>query len=870
MMPIATSWGLVGRAGELGKVAHARAQGRDAVVINGPAGVGKSRLAREVLAHAERDGAATGWVQATRTAASVPLGAFAPVIPPGVRSDDLFELLQRSVQALQETAGGRALVLGVDDAQWLDSTSATLVLHMVTTGTAFVAATVRSDEACPDAIISLWKDAGALRLELGLLSDEEAETLAEEIVGGSVERGARRWVAETSRGNALYVRELVLGALAGGALEQVSGLWRMPVRPPVSASLTELVTARLAGLAGAEQRALELLALGEPLPLREMLALVGTEPLAATEARGLVSADGAGIDTEVRLAHPLYGEVIRAALPTLRARELRLALVATVQARESLEPDDALRLARWLIDAGEAIPTEMLLHAARAANLAGDPAFGAALAAQALDASGGIEAALLLARAHTVRSRFEEAAGVLASAEASIATQEAALEYLEQQSEILHWGLNRPSELRDLLDRAASWWPGPAWERRLEPLRLRVASFERLGRSLAASTKILATTEPGTDVRSQVEPVHVANLFYSGRTREALELARRIRPELPLRSLSDAIALSLWSRVILETGEQWTELESWMTTALEEGVRLANHAAAGQAAYSLACLRFSAGRYLDASVLLAEAEVHLEHHDPVGLLAVTSAMQVGVACFTDNRAQIGLALAQCHARLREGEPLAHQQPYVVRAEAWAAHANGDRPRAQRLLLDAAAELSPSPVHAARLTYEAMRAGAPARRLAEPLEQLAARCDARLVAQYAAHTAAHAADDGPALLRVADEMASIGALRYATEAAAHAADAFARHGRDDSARRAAARSRDLHARAQGGLAPAMTELDGAALGLTARETQLVQLASQGLSNAQIADRLVLSVRTVESHLYRAMQKLGVSDRRELST
>ena len=51
-------------------------------------------------------------------------------------------------------------------------------------------------------------------------------------------------------------------------------------------------------------------------------------------------------------------------------------------------------------------------------------------------------------------------------------------------------------------------------------------------------------------------------------------------------------------------------------------------------------------------------------------------------------------------------------------------------------------------------------------------------------------------------------------------------------------------------------------------LTSRERQLVDPAKQGLSNAEIADRLVLSVRTVESHIYRAMQKLGVGDRRQL--
>ena len=86
-------------------------------------------------------------------------------------------------------------------------------------------------------------------------------------------------------------------------------------------------------------------------------------------------------------------------------------------------------------------------------------------------------------------------------------------------------------------------------------------------------------------------------------------------------------------------------------------------------------------------------------------------------------------------------------------------------------------------------------------------------------------------------------------------------------RHDSARRAAARCRELYAD-QGGSLPPIRGLDDAAITLTAREAQLVELASRGLSNAEIADRLVLSVRTVESHIYRAMQKLGVGDRRRL--
>ena len=53
-------------------------------------------------------------------------------------------------------------------------------------------------------------------------------------------------------------------------------------------------------------------------------------------------------------------------------------------------------------------------------------------------------------------------------------------------------------------------------------------------------------------------------------------------------------------------------------------------------------------------------------------------------------------------------------------------------------------------------------------------------------------------------------------------------------------------------------------------LTQRETQVARLAASGLTNHQIAELLVVSVRTVESHLYHAFDKLGVNNRAELQT
>jgi len=85
--------------------------------------------------------------------------------------------------------------------------------------------------------------------------------------------------------------------------------------------------------------------------------------------------------------------------------------------------------------------------------------------------------------------------------------------------------------------------------------------------------------------------------------------------------------------------------------------------------------------------------------------------------------------------------------------------------------------------------------------------------------------------------------------------------FRRLGARSWARRAEAELRACGVAVPGAERDALEEL-------TPQQRQIVRLASDGLTNREIGDRLFLSPRTVSSHLYRSYPKLGIADRHQL--
>ena len=151
-----------------------------------------------------------------------------------------------------------------------------------------------------------------------------------------------------------------------------------------------------------------------------------------------------------------------------------------------------------------------------------------------------------------------------------------------------------------------------------------------------------------------------------------------------------------------------------------------------------------------------------------------------------------------------------------------------------------------------------------------LEELAESLDAPLLQAMCRVAVALLRNDAAALVALAAEFTGLGltakALATAGRARAAAAATGDRHAVRDASSLARRMRSDDAARDLAILAPDGTR---GTVGLSRRESEVAALAGTGLSDREIAARLVLSVRTVESHLASVYRKLGIASRLELA-
>ena len=154
-------------------------------------------------------------------------------------------------------------------------------------------------------------------------------------------------------------------------------------------------------------------------------------------------------------------------------------------------------------------------------------------------------------------------------------------------------------------------------------------------------------------------------------------------------------------------------------------------------------------------------------------------------------------------------------------------------------------------------------GSTAPRLAElACEVQGPRADAA-----ATHAAALAAGDGDALLAAARRYEEFGDRLAAADAAAHAVVACQQAGLRGAAMNASATVERLTVGYGDARTPALLAV-ATPQPFTARQREIISLAAQGLSTKQIADRLTMSIRSVQGHLFRASQRVGANSREQL--
>ena len=815
------------------------------------------------------------WAIGTSSARALPLGAFAAWAASG--GTDRLQLVRSVIESLTAAAAGVRVVLGVDDVHLLDDLSMYVLHQIVQRGAAKVILTVRAGEAIPAGVQELWGAGDFDRLDLQPLSREETTMLVSATLGGSLDPHAAQRLWDLTRGNVLYLRNFLEQEVEAGRLLQVHGLWRWIGKPVVAPGLVELIESRIGALPTSVWEVIDALAVGEPIELGSLRRITDAAAVEEADTRGLIALERVDGGVEVRVAHPLYGEVRRRRAAPTRLRRLRGLVAAELAAADhGTDMRVAVRRATLSLDSDLEPDPDLLIRAAQAALGHWDP-LADRLTNAAVRAGGGAQAHFVRAQVLTVLARGREAEEILAGMPTGELTDAdyGMLVFLRATNMLI--ALADPAGAKKFVDDTSHTTPPGArscidafltdyWAAMGKPEEARTASQnldwdqlpDYVGAWTASAiavasglagriTDAIAAAHTGYDrasrafnaagLRFLIADAHVHALVLSGRVEEAWAAAQRLR-------------------------QQTADLPPG-----EAGAKMLSAGTAGHAA-------LAAGRLETACSLLEPV---------IALLSVAGerSPETGESTFLEYRYRLPhtVALAargltdEAAAALAALERARHRgygglDYYLAIARAWVAACQGAVSEAIKTVLSAAERAGASGQFAAEVvclqtaTQFGDSSGAPR------LRELEAIVEGPRVGLAARFAAALRDNDGAELATVSEDFERMGDLVAAVDAAAHAALAYRRQGLRGSALGCSTRADALGGQCEGAGTPAHRQA-AERLPLTDREREIAMLIGEGLSNREVAARLTLSVRTVEGHIYKAMVKTGTTSRDDLA-
>ena len=856
---------LTGRDSELGVIRRALSGAGNycGVVICGAAGVGKTRLAREVLTRAQAAGERTNWITGTESARPLPLGAFTGSITetaPG-SMPDVGRLINSFVAQQRQ---GKVLI-GVDDAHLLDGLSAHVVHQLAQTRGPRLVVTLRTGEAEPDAVTALWKDGLLARLDLEPLSEAGTRSLIESTLDGAVDaRSAQRFWKLTG-GNALFLRQLLTDQITAGRMRQVAGVWMWDDRVAVSQNITDMVGRQLGELSEGVALVVDTLSQCEPLAVDVLCNVADRSDLEAAEQMRLVTVERSGNERMARLAHPLFGELRRAGAGEMYLSRIRGKLAQGLGEKADADMQSTVRRALLTLESDLPPDPDLFVDAARFAMTLLDLDLADRFAAAAV-AAGAAEAPGVQVMNLVLRGRGDDAEKFLK--EITSDSSEDTHRWSTVRAANLIWTLGRPADAAAILDDLAAGPESPTEQASRVAVEACVdAVYGRCELAAEKATAALDSQQLGDFHAMMAAFALVMALGALGRGDELAAVADRA---LDRASTSFQTAhLRFWfggvfARACRLTGriDDCAKVAKLMADSVNDvpGLAYAN------LVFLLGQSDLMRGDLPGAVKLLHEALAGVEHH------GITTGLRPAT-CFalTEAHAKLGES-AEANAALEEAranvpDTYVYMHTALAVATGWALAAGGYLSDAVAAVRDAAAKARDrgQPTHELACLQVAAQWGDSS--MSERARELAGELSLPLADAVARHAESLAAKDGEGLLAASNDYRAIGDRAAAADSAAQAAVAFSQSQQRRRRLYAAAIAQGLSDECGGLSTPALRSPTGHPL--TERQREIVELAVAGMSNKDIAKKLFMSVRSVEGHLYRACQRVGANSREELA-